>query len=71
LKKNICIIGYDLIHENKQCLKKGTIDCLISQRPEEQGRLAVFQVFKKLVLKEDSDQNIDIPLDIFLRENCM
>jgi LacI family transcriptional regulator len=71
LKNDICVIGYDLIEENKQCLKNGTIDCLISQRPEEQGRLAVFQVFKKLVLKEKPDQNIDIPLDIFLKQNCM
>ncbi|MDR2900495.1 MAG: LacI family transcriptional regulator [Treponema sp.] len=71
LKKNICIIGYDLIDENKICLKNGTIDCLISQRPEEQGRQAVFQVFKKLVLKESPDQNIEIPLDIFLKENCV
>jgi LacI family transcriptional regulator len=71
LKKNICIIGYDLIEENKQRLKNSTIDCLISQRPEEQGRQAVFQVFKKLVLKENPDQNIDIPLDIFLKENTL
>ncbi len=71
LKKSIRIIGYDLIEENRQRLKKGTIDCLISQRPEEQGRQAVFQVFKKLILKENPDQNIDIPLDIFLKENCM
>jgi LacI family transcriptional regulator len=71
LKKDICIIGYDLIKENKERLKKGTIDCLISQRPEEQGRQAVFQVFKKLVLKEKSDENIEIPLDIFLKENCV
>ncbi len=71
LKKNICIIGYDLIEENKHRLKNGTIDCLISQRPEEQGGRAVFQVFKKLVLKEKPDQNIDIPLDIFLKENSL
>jgi LacI family transcriptional regulator len=71
LKKNIVIIGYDLIEENKERLKNGTIDCLISQRPEEQGRQAVFQVFKKLVLKEKPDQNIDIPLDIFVKENCI
>ncbi len=71
LKEKICIIGYDLIEENKQRLKDGTIDCLISQRPEEQGRQAVFQVFKKLVLKEIPDRDIEIPLDIFLKENII
>jgi LacI family transcriptional regulator len=69
-KEKIRIIGYDLIDENKHRLKNGTIDCLISQRPDEQGRQAVFQVFKKLILKEKPDQNINIPLDIFLKENC-
>jgi hypothetical protein len=36
-KKNIAIIGYDLSSRTSRVLKNGAMDCLISQRPEEQA----------------------------------
>jgi LacI family transcriptional regulator len=70
-KKDIAIIGYDLVTENVQYLKDGKIDCLISQRPEEQGRHAVGQLYKKLVLEEEPTPKIDMPLDIYFKENLI
>lgn len=70
-KKDIAIIGYDLVEENVQYLKDGKIDCLISQRPEEQGRHALFQIYKKLVLNEDPLRKIDMPFDIYFKENLL
>jgi len=70
-KKDIAIIGYDLISENVQYLKDGKIDCLISQRPEEQGRHVLFQLYRKIVLQEEATSMIDMPLDIYLKENLV
>ncbi len=65
------IIGYDLVPENVECLRDGRIDCLISQRPEEQGRIAVTQLYRNIVLEERTDPEIAMPLDIFFKENLV
>ncbi len=70
-KKDITIIGYDLVAENVQYLKDGKIDCLISQRPEEQGRHVLFQLYRKIVLQEEATSMIDMPLDIYFKENLI
>jgi LacI family transcriptional regulator len=70
-KKDISIIGYDLVTENVQCLKEGKIDCLISQRPEEQGRQVLYQLYKKIVLEEEPNPQFNMPLDIFFKENLI
>ncbi len=70
-KKNIAIIGYDLVVENVTRLKNGAMDCLISQRPEEQCRLVMQQIYKKIVLEEEGCAHIDMPIDIFFKENLI
>ncbi|WP_307774318.1 MULTISPECIES: LacI family DNA-binding transcriptional regulator [Flavobacterium] len=67
--KGIRIIGYDLLKENIEYLNKGVIDFLINQRPEDQGYMAIHYLYKKLVLKEDTEQIHYIPLEIILKEN--
>lgn len=69
LAEDIKIIGYDLVPANQKLLEENKIDCLISQRPEEQGRLVMDQIYRRLVLEETTRQDIFIPLDIFFREN--
>lgn len=63
------LISYDLVKENVRCLREGSINCIISQRPEEQGRLAVQQLYRHFVLREKPETNISIPIDIFFKEN--
>lgn len=69
MKDRISIIGYDLVDENVRLLRDGSIDCLISQRPEEQGRLIIQQIYRKIVLEEEPVQSIEMPFDIYFREN--
>lgn len=71
LKKDVAIIGYDLVAENIDHLKSGQIDCLISQRPEEQGRHVLQQIFRKIVLEEEAVKEIYMPFDIFFKENIV
>ena len=70
-KEKVAIIGYDLVAENIACLKSGEIDCLISQRPEEQGRHVMQQLYRALVLEESPVPQIDMPFDVFFKENLI
>ncbi|MDR0453066.1 MAG: substrate-binding domain-containing protein, partial [Treponema sp.] len=67
--KNIVIIGYDLIPENRRLLQAGLIDAIISQRPEEQGRRALQSLYQHFVLRRDVPSRIEMPLDVFFKEN--
>jgi len=63
------LIGYDLVEENARRLRDGSIDCIISQRPTEQGRLAVHQLYRRFVLGESPAADIRVPIDVFFKEN--
>jgi LacI family transcriptional regulator len=67
--KNLRIIGYDLLKENTDYLKKGTIDFLISQKPEVQAYKGILTLFNHLVLKKDVEPLQYLPLDIITKEN--
>jgi LacI family transcriptional regulator len=63
------LIGYDLIPKNRELLRNGGIDAIISQRPEEQGRQALITLYRHIVLEQSIPPKIDIPLDIYFKEN--
>ncbi len=69
LQKKIHVIGYDLIKENIEYLKKGDIDFLISQQSERQGYQGIYTLYRHVVLKESVPQKIMMPIDIITREN--
>lgn len=71
LKDRISVIGYDLVDENVTALREGKIDCLISQRPEEQGRHVMQQLYRHLVLEEAPTPRIEMPFDIYFKENLL
>jgi len=66
---NIRVIGHDLINENISFLKKGIVDFLICQRPEEQGYNAVITLFEHLVLKKEVKSENYTSIDIITKEN--
>jgi LacI family transcriptional regulator len=63
------IVGYDLVPANYSLLKEGKIDAIISQRSREQGREAMFSLYRYIVLGWKIEDRIEIPLDIYFREN--
>ncbi|MDR1219001.1 MAG: LacI family transcriptional regulator [Treponema sp.] len=71
LRDNCIVIGYDLTSNNKQLLKEGFIDAIISQRPEEQGRQAVINLYRYIVLEQNIESKIEMPLDVYIKENIM
>ncbi len=67
--EDIVLIGYDLLDENKEFLRKGTIDFLISQKPREQGYRSIMTLYRHLVLRQDVERSQYLPVDIITREN--
>lgn len=66
---DIRIIGHDLIDENILYLKKGIVDFLICQRPEEQGYNAVYALFDHILIKKQVQINNFTSIDIITKEN--
>lgn len=67
--KKIFVIGYDLVEENLRQIENGSIDFIISQRPEMQSYDAVYTLYKKIVLREKIKKKIIKPIDIITKEN--
>lgn len=65
----IRVIGHDLINENIEFLKKGIVDFLICQRPEEQGYRAILTLFEHLVLRKEVNNENYTSIDIITKEN--
>jgi LacI family transcriptional regulator len=68
-KRPLLIMGYDLIPKNRELLRDGAIDAIISQRPEEQGCQALLSLSRYIVMDQHIHPRIEIPLDVYIREN--
>lgn len=67
--KQAHIVGFDLNQENVRYLKNGDIDFLINQKPQYQGYSAVKGLYKYVTEHDASDLNMDIPVEIVVKEN--
>jgi LacI family transcriptional regulator len=68
-QKHITVVGYDLVPENVRQIEAKTIDCIISQRQEQQGYQGIYQLYRSVVLGQPVEPEIEMPIDIHLREN--
>lgn len=74
LKQNMeqtLLIGYDVLKENIDHLKRGTIDFLIGQKPEEQGYIGIMTLFQHVVGNATIEKENHMPIDIITKENYM
>jgi LacI family transcriptional regulator len=73
LEKNgldhVWLIGHDLLRENADYLRKGWVDFLICQKPEEQGYNALDTLFRHVVQKMAVKSHNYTPIDIIVKEN--
>jgi len=65
----IRLIGYDLLPESIEYLKREYIDFLISQSPEEQAYIGLRQLFTRVVLRKSTPHEVILPIDILTKEN--
>jgi LacI family transcriptional regulator len=68
-RENLILIGYDLIPKNRNLLTENRINAIISQRPEDQGRQALRNLYRHLVLEQEIPLKIEMPLDVYFKEN--
>lgn len=67
--KNISIIGYDLIEENRSYLNQGTIDFIIHQNEKQQTYLGITSIVEHFLFGKEIPEKILLPIDIVNTEN--
>lgn len=68
-REDIILMGYDYLTTNIEFLKKGVIDFLICEKPQEQGYRSVMTLFQFLVFSTRVDQDYLMPIDIITSAN--
>jgi LacI family transcriptional regulator len=68
-RENPILMGYDLTKENEDYLRKGIVDYLICQKPEDQGFRSAMAMFNYLLTGKQADRVNYSPIDIVIREN--
>jgi len=66
---NIRLVGYDLLPESIEYLKRDYIDFLISQKPEEQAFRGLSSLFNLVAFNREPERMQLLPIDIITREN--
>lgn len=67
-KDEVALLSWDLVPHNLRALREGNLDCVISQRPAEQGREGLERLYKALVHGQPGGAEM-VSSEIFLREN--
>ncbi|MBC7616211.1 MAG: LacI family DNA-binding transcriptional regulator [Pedobacter sp.] len=67
--EHIFLVGYDFLSESIQHLKKGIIDFLICQKPQEQGYKGIMALYQNVVLNAEVEPTYYMPIDIITKEN--
>jgi LacI family transcriptional regulator len=68
-KLDIRIIGYDAIPRNLPGVRNGSIDFLISQRPQVQTWRGISALYQRLALNQTCPEHIVAPIDVLTKEN--
>jgi LacI family transcriptional regulator len=68
-RRNVRLVGYDMLQENIRFMKKGIIDFLINQNPKRQTFLGISHLVGHLILKKEAPQQELLPLEIISQEN--
>lgn len=67
--KDIKLVGYDFLDKNIFYLKKGIIDFLICQKPQEQGYKGLMALYNDIVNSHTLEREYFMPIDIITIEN--
>lgn len=68
-RKDIHIMGYDMVEKNVRCVKKGTISFLIAQHAYMQGFYSIDTLVKAIVLKHEVRSVNYMPIELLSKEN--
>ena len=68
-KRDVQIMGYDMVQKNADCLRQGSISFLIAQHAYMQGYYCVDALFKAIVLKSEVKAVNYMPIELLCKEN--
>ncbi len=68
-KKDLKLIGYDMLEDNIRFMKKGIINFLINQNPKRQAFLGINHLVGHLILHKTAPSRDLLPLEIITGEN--
>ena len=68
-RRNIQIMGYDMVPKNEECVKQGSISFLIAQHAYMQGYACVETLFDAIVLKKEVNPVNYMPIEVLTKEN--
>lgn len=70
-RMNVLLLGYDFIEDNVDYLKRGIIDFLICEKPQEQGYKGIMTLFQHLIYSHAIEKKYLVPIDIVTKENYL
>lgn len=68
-KTHMKVMGYDMVQQNEECLRKGSISFLIAQHAYMQGYYCIDALFRSIVLKRKVKAVNYMPIEILSKEN--
>ena len=68
-RRDVQIMGYDMVGKNAQCLREGSISFLIAQHAYMQGYDCIDVLFKAIVLKKKITPVNYMPIELLSKEN--
>lgn len=68
-RRDVQIMGYDMVQKNAECLRQGSISFLIAQHAYMQGYYCVEALFNAIVLKKKVNPVNYMPIEVLIKEN--
>lgn len=68
-RRNVQIMGYDMVKKNAECVKQGSISFLIAQHGYMQGYSSIDTLFQAVVLKKEVPPVNYVPIELLTKEN--
>jgi LacI family transcriptional regulator len=68
-RRNIQIMGYDMVPKNVECVRQGSISFLIAQHAYQQGYACIDALFNAIILKKEVEPVNYMPIELLTKEN--
>ena len=68
-RRNVQIMGYDMVEKNANCVRNGSISFLIAQHGYQQGYYSIDALVRAIILKKDVTPVNYMPIEILSKEN--
>ncbi len=68
-RRNVQIMGYDMVEKNANCIRQGSISFLIAQHGYQQGYYSVDALVRAIILKKHVTPVNYMPIEILSKEN--